>query len=46
VNGGKYAFIGAACLVGGGLLVILTLLRKHHVAAIHATAPEPAVAEG
>ncbi len=46
VHGGHYAFIGAAALVAGGLVVILALLRKHHVAAIQ-TAPskaEPATA--
>jgi EmrB/QacA subfamily drug resistance transporter len=40
VHGGHYAFIGAACLVAGGLVVILALLRRHHVARIHATAAE------
>ncbi|HUZ15516.1 MAG TPA: MFS transporter [Gaiellaceae bacterium] len=45
VHGGRYAFIGAATLVAGGLVVILALLRKHHVAAIQTTAAKPVVAE-
>jgi EmrB/QacA subfamily drug resistance transporter len=39
VHGGHYAFIGAACFVAGGLVVILALLRRHHVSQIQ-TAPE------
>jgi len=40
VHGGHYAFLGAACFVGGGLVVILALLRKHHVAAIQTAAAD------
>jgi MFS family permease len=45
VHGGQYGFAGAACFVAGGLVVILALLRKHHVARIQAQAGdiEPAV---
>lgn len=40
VRGGHYGFLGAACFVGGGLVVMLALLRKHHVARIQAAASE------
>ena len=40
VHGGHYAFLGAACLVAGGLVVILALLRKHHVAQIQTSAAQ------
>ena len=40
VHGGHYAFIGAACFVAAALLVMLALLRKHHVAAIQTAAAE------
>jgi EmrB/QacA subfamily drug resistance transporter len=39
-HGGHYAFLGAAGLVAGGLVVILALLRKHHVAAIQTSPAE------
>jgi len=45
VSGGQPAFVGAGCFVAGALVVMLLLLRKHHVAQIHATAAEPALAE-
>ena len=32
-------FAGAACFVAGGLVVLVALLRKHHVARIQADAP-------
>ncbi|HEY3550609.1 MAG TPA: MFS transporter [Gaiellaceae bacterium] len=38
VHGGKYGFLGAACFVAGGLVVVLALLRKHHVARIQTAA--------
>ncbi len=38
VHGFHYAFVGAACFVAGGLVVMLALLRKHHVARIESTA--------
>jgi MFS family permease len=40
VHGGHYGFAGAACFVAGGLVVMLALLRKHHVARIQASAAE------
>jgi EmrB/QacA subfamily drug resistance transporter len=40
VQGGHYGFAGAACFVAGGLVVMLALLRKHHVARIQASAAE------
>jgi MFS family permease len=40
VHGGHYGFTGAACFVAGGLVVMLALLRKHHVARIQAAAAE------
>jgi predicted MFS family arabinose efflux permease len=40
VHGGHYGFAGAACFVAGGLVVVLALLRKHHVARIQAAATE------
>jgi EmrB/QacA subfamily drug resistance transporter len=40
VHGGHYGFAGAACFVAGGLVVMLALLRKHHVARIQAAAAE------
>jgi EmrB/QacA subfamily drug resistance transporter len=40
VHGGHYGFAGAACFVAGGLVVVLALLRKHHVARIQAAANE------
>jgi EmrB/QacA subfamily drug resistance transporter len=42
VSGGQPAFLGAACLVAGALVVMLLLLRKHHVAQIHEAAAEAA----
>ena len=44
VHGFHWAFIGAASFVAGGLIVMLAMLRKHHVARIEATAAaEPAI---
>ena len=44
VHGFHYAFAGAGVLVGLSLLVMLALLRKHHVARIEAAAEaEPAL---
>jgi hypothetical protein len=40
VHGFHYAFAGAAVFVAGGLVVMLALLRKHHVAQIQATSTE------
>jgi EmrB/QacA subfamily drug resistance transporter len=40
VRGGHYGFVGAACFVAGGLVVVLALLRKHHVARIQTAATE------
>ena len=40
VNGGHYGFAGAACFLAAGLVVMLALLRKHHVARIQAAAAE------
>jgi EmrB/QacA subfamily drug resistance transporter len=40
VHGGHYGFAGAACFVAGGLVVMLALLRKHHVARIQAAAAD------
>jgi EmrB/QacA subfamily drug resistance transporter len=40
VNGGHYGFAGAAGFVAAGLVVMVALLRKHHVAQIQATAAE------
>ncbi len=45
VHGFHYAFAGAGVLVAGSLVVLLALLRKHHVARIEAEAErEPALA--
>jgi EmrB/QacA subfamily drug resistance transporter len=40
VHGGHYGFAGAAGFVAAGLVVMVALLRKHHVAQIQATAAE------
>ena len=40
VQGGHYGFAGAACFVAGGLIVMVALLRKHHVARIQSDAAE------
>jgi EmrB/QacA subfamily drug resistance transporter len=40
VHGFHYAFAGAAVFVAGGLVGMLALLRKHHVAQIQATSTE------
>ena len=45
VHGYHYAFAGAAVLVALSLLVMVALLRKHHVAQIQAEAAGPALAE-
>ena len=45
VQGYHYAFGGAAVFVALSLLVLVTLLRKHHVAQIQAEAAGPALAE-
>ncbi len=42
VAGGKYGFYGAAALVAGGLVVMVAILRKHHVASIQTEAAAPA----
>ena len=41
VHGFHYAFVGAAAFVLGGLVVMLALLRKEHVARIEAEAADP-----
>jgi EmrB/QacA subfamily drug resistance transporter len=47
VHGFHYAFAGAAVLVAAGLVVMVALLRKRHVARIEAEAEgEPAFANG
>ena len=38
VHGFHYAFAGAGCFVAGGLVVMLAMLRKRHVARIEAAA--------
>ncbi len=44
VHGFHYAFVGAAVFVAGGLVVMVALLRKQHVARIEAAAEaEPAL---
>jgi EmrB/QacA subfamily drug resistance transporter len=43
VNGFHYAFVGAACFVFAALILMLAMLRKHHVARIETEAVKPAV---
>ena len=45
VHGFHYAFAGAAVFVALSLLVMVALLRKHHVAQIQAEAATPSLAE-
>jgi EmrB/QacA subfamily drug resistance transporter len=45
VAGGRYGFYGATGLVAGGLLVIVALLRAHHVSQIQAEATSPTLVE-
>jgi len=40
VQGGHYGLAGAACFVAAGLVVMLALLRKHHVAQIQTASAE------
>jgi EmrB/QacA subfamily drug resistance transporter len=44
VHGFHYAFVGAACFVFAALVVMVALLRKHHVARIEAAAEREPVA--
>jgi EmrB/QacA subfamily drug resistance transporter len=44
VSGGQPAFLGAGCFVVAALVVMLVLLRRHHVASIQAEAGAPAPA--
>ena len=46
VNGNHWGLAGAACFVGASLIVMLALLRAHHVSRIQAEAAEPVLAEG
>jgi hypothetical protein len=45
VHGFHYAFVGAACFVAGGLVVMLAMLRKRDLERIESVAAaEPVIA--